>query len=67
MSKARKSSEVKKFLFILTLLIFVMTPFGKHAYMDASNWIGKKVANSFTSSPPKAPVATPTVAAKLSK
>lgn len=67
MPKARKSSDLKKFLLILAILVFVMTPLGKHALMDASNWVGKKVANSITHSLPNLPAATPSVTAKPSK
>ena len=59
MSKSPVSSEWKKFLLILVLLLFVMTPLGKHAFINASNLIGKKVAGTITHNLPKSPAATP--------
>lgn len=67
MSKSRVSSEWKKFLAILVVLLFLMTPLGKHAFVGASNLIAKKVAGSITQNLPKTPGATPSGSPSSSK
>ena len=67
MSKSPVSSEWKKFLLILVILLFVMTPLGKHAFMNASNFIGKKFAGTITHNLPKSSGATPNSSISPSK
>jgi hypothetical protein len=66
-SKARKSSEGKKFLAVLAMLIVVATPLGQHAYMGVATFFSKIVAGSIMHSLPKPLVATPTITPTPSK
>lgn len=67
MSKRRSSSEGKKFLAALVMLLIVATPLGQRAYMGVATYFSKVIAGSIMHSLPKAPVATPSVTAKPSK
>lgn len=67
MAKRRSSSDGKKLLAILVMLVIVITPVGQHAYMGVATFFSKIVEGAFLRAIPQLPHATPSGATSPSK